>query len=65
MKNLEIKTTQQKDGTTKIEIPSLNIVTYGRGGEDNLDAVCEMIFSYCLQLETAGKNLHKELETLQ
>ena len=65
MKNLKIQTSPQSDGTLKIEIPDLNLVTFGRGGDDNLDAVVEMCFSYCLQLETAGLNLHKELETLQ
>lgn len=62
MKNLKIKTTPQIDGTTKIEIPDLNMVIFDKGGDDNLDAVVEMVFSYCLQVETAGLNLHKELE---
>ena len=65
MKSIKIKTTPQVDGTTLIQIPDLNLVTYGSGGDDNLDAVVEMVLSYCLQVETAGLNLHKELETLQ
>lgn len=65
MKDIKIKSTHSKDGHTKHEIEELGISTWSYGTEDSLNAVAEMIFSYCLQVETAGLNLHKELETLQ
>lgn len=65
MKGIKVKSTYNKDGYTKHEIPELGISTWSYGTEDSLNAIAEMVFSYCLQIETAGLNLHEELETLQ
>lgn len=62
MKDLKTVVTSEIDDTIKVEIPSLNLVSYAKEGNDVLDAVVEMCFSYALQVETAGLNLHKELE---
>ena len=64
MRDIKVKTTYSNDGHTKIEIPELGLSTWSYGAEDSLNAIAEMVFSYCLQLETAGLNLHKELEPL-